>query len=103
MAKKNADPDIQSILNVLGPYKKAHRQAKIDVVRRNNAILRIRIIDQNFKGLNLVQRDNLLWTFLDNLPEDVFAQITMLLLLTPEEAQKSWVNLEFDELPALPC
>jgi stress-induced morphogen len=98
-AGKNAkgDRQIEQIRQVLSDYARAHAKARIDIQRQNNVSIRIRIIDPDFKGMDRVDRDTLLWKVLDQLPEDVISNITLLLLLTPPEASKSLANLEFED------
>ena len=90
------DADVQSLLNVLDAYKKAHPNADVEVQRQNSVSLRIRIIDPDFKGMDRVDRDNALWKILEQAPEEVQSQITFLLLLTPEETKTSFANMEFE-------
>jgi hypothetical protein len=90
------DAEIARIRTVLAEYQNDHPNAKIDVQRQNNVSVRVRVIDPDFKGMDRVDRDNLMWTFLDRLPEEVISNITMVLLLTPREAPKSLANMEFE-------
>jgi hypothetical protein len=90
------DADLKRIREALSEHKRLHRNATIDIQRLNSVSIRIRIIDPDFKGLDLVERDNQLWKILDKLPEDVLSQISLLLLLSPEETKKSLANLEFE-------
>jgi hypothetical protein len=43
-----------------------------------------------------LEREPEIWELLQQLPDDVFVNITMLLLLTPEEAEKSFASQEFE-------
>ncbi len=98
----SADPQIQEIRDSLGPYADAHSNAEIDVRRRNSVSLRIRIIDPDFASIDRVDRETPIWRLLEELPDSVLSNITMLLLLTPEEAPDSFANREFeDPLPPL--
>ncbi len=90
-----ADRDVVSVEGVLKGYGALHPRAKIDVYRYNSCSIRIRVIDPDFKGLDRVQRDNLIWTHLEELPEDARSQVTMIVLLVPGEEKKSLGNLEF--------
>jgi hypothetical protein len=56
----------------------------------------IRIIDPDFQGMDRIEREPAIWKLLHKLPEEVFVNITMLLLLTPEEAETSLASQEFD-------
>jgi stress-induced morphogen len=90
------DSDAKKIRDALSQHKKAHPEAEIDIQRQNSVSIRIRITDPDFKGLDLVERDNQLWKILEKLPEDVLSQISLLLLFTPEERKKSLANFEFE-------
>ncbi|MBY0526714.1 MAG: hypothetical protein K2R98_25200 [Gemmataceae bacterium] len=94
---ENVDSEIEQIRDLLTEYQRDHGKAKIDVERQNNVSIRIRIIDPDFKGTDRVDRDTAVWKILDRLPEAVISNITMLLLLTPQERGKSLANLEFED------
>jgi len=90
-------PAVQSILDILETqYKPAHPESEIRSYRQNSASIRIRIIDPDFRGVDRVTRDDQVWEILGRLPEDVQSQITVLLLLTPEEAKTSFANMDFE-------
>ncbi len=90
------DAEVQQILDVLAEYRRTHPNAQIHARRRNPVSIRIRIIAPDFRGLNRVEREPEVWKLLKQLPEDVFVNITMLLLLTPEETETSFANMEFE-------
>lgn len=90
------DAEVQQIIDVLAEYQRAHLEAQIDVHRRNPVSIRIRIIDPDFQGLSWMDREPEVWKSLKRLPEEVFVNITMLLLLTPEEVPNSLANIEFE-------
>ena len=92
----DVDENVSRVVQALGAYKKAHPRAEIDVHRHNSVSIRIRIIDADFQGLDLVERDNEIWKILDRLPDDVRSEITLVLLLTPREAKTSYANVEFE-------
>jgi stress-induced morphogen len=92
----NADGQIQQLLDVLDQYKNDHPNAQIEARRQNSVSLRIRIVDPDFMGLDRVDREPPVWNILKSLPEDVFSNITMLLLLTPAETSSSLANQEFE-------
>jgi stress-induced morphogen len=94
--KKNNESDVMKIRDALDEHKRAHPGAEIDIQRQNSVSIRIRITDPDFKGLDLVERDNQLWKILEKLPEDVLSQISLLLLFTPEERKRSLADVEFD-------
>ena len=95
---KPVDKDLKTVLDVLrAKYKKDHPNAQIDARRRNNVSIRVRIIDPEFAELDRVERDNKAWSYIEHLPEDVLSQITMLILITPQEEKTSLLNLEFED------
>lgn len=54
-------------------------------------------MDASFQGLDKPGRHAKVWHYLQQLPEDVQGDVSMLLLLTPEETKMSFANLEFDD------
>jgi stress-induced morphogen len=95
--KKSCDEDIQRVVELLArEYQSLHRFAKIDVYRQNSVLIRIRIVDPDFHGKNRMERDRPISRLLEQLPETIESQITLLLLLTPEETKMSFANFEFE-------
>jgi hypothetical protein len=100
MAKQQlkADRYVKQIKKCLEEgYKPAHPGAQIDVYRYNSVSVRVRIIDPEFAGLSRTERDTSVWTVLDTLPDDTAQEISVLLLLTPEEKAGSLMNREFED------
>jgi stress-induced morphogen len=94
---KDVDAQVQQVLHVLDQYKDDHSDAQIKVRRQNSVSIRIRIVDRDFGGLDHVDREPAVWNLLKTLPKEVFANITMLLLLTPDETEGSLANQEFED------
>ena len=90
------DRQVQQILDILAAYERTHPQAQIEGRRHNPVSIRLRIIDPDFQTLDRIEREPDIWQLLRKLPEEVFVNITMLLLLTPEEAEHSLASQEFD-------
>src|SRR5258708_1593149 len=90
------DGAVQHILETLERYKSDHPQAEIEAYRQNPVSIRIRVIDPDFRGVDEIDREDIIWPLLDELDEEVRADITLVLLLTPEETKKSFANLEFN-------
>ena len=90
------DEQVQQVLDVLGEYERLHPQARIEARRHSLVSIRLRIIDPDFHGRDRLEREPDIWKLLQTLPEEVFVNITMLLLLTPEEADQSFASQEFD-------
>ena len=102
-SNRGKDAYVRQILEALRrEYLPIHPQARIDAYRYNPASIRVRIIDPCFEGRPITQRDDEVRQLLRrNLPEDVRADINLLLLLAPGETKKSPANLEFeDPIPA---
>jgi hypothetical protein len=74
-----------------------HPRARIDVKRYNSVSVWVRIIDADFRELSKAERDDLVWNALERLPEELYSQVTMLFLFTPEEAKSSIMNIEFED------
>jgi hypothetical protein len=96
---RSAQPDIevQQVLDILSPYEQAHPNAVIEGRRQNPVAIRIRIIDPDFAGVDRAKREDEIWPLLQKLPEETIANITMLLLLTPDETARSFASMEFDD------
>jgi hypothetical protein len=90
------DAELQKFRDALAPYAKEHPRAKVEVQRRNNAIVNIRVIDPDFHTTPRHERDGLVWPLLEPLPEEVLTQLYLLILLTPQEAKTSVASFEFD-------
>ena len=90
------DVQVQQILDVLTEYERVHPLAQIEGRRQNPVSIRLRIIDPDFQGMDRITREPEIWKLLRKLPEEVFVNITMLLLLTPGEAEHSLASQEFD-------
>ena len=94
---KKTDPALKQVIKALEQYAEAHPKAQIEVYRHNIVSIRIRVIDSGFKGISRGQREDDLWAILQELPEETFADITLLIMLTPTEAKKSFASMEFDD------
>ncbi len=96
-SNNGADTQVQQIRDALSGYEVDHPKAQIEVRRQNSVSIRIRIIDPDFAGLDRVDREPAVWNVLKTLPDEVFANITMLLLLSPDETAGSFANREFED------
>jgi len=95
------DDGLEQVRTTLQPYKAEHPNAQIEVKRQNSVSIRVRVIDPGFQRIPREERDRDIWALLETLPKDIFCDITLLLLLTPEEAETSLANMEFnDPLPS---
>jgi hypothetical protein len=80
-----------------GEYLPNHPQASIGVYRYNSASIRVRIIDPDFAGKDIVEREAEVLPIIRDMSDRVQDQITMLLLITPEEGKRSLLSAEFDD------
>ena len=94
---KRPDQVLRQIRDALEKYDEAHPQAEIEAYRQNSVSVRIRILNPEFAGKSRAQREEEVWAVLNELPEEAVADISLLLLLTPEEAARSFANSEFDD------
>ncbi|MBW3538663.1 MAG: hypothetical protein KY476_00185 [Planctomycetes bacterium] len=92
-----ADESVAMIENVLEAYRQSHPQARIDVRRRGPVSIGIRVIDPDFQGVDWVDREPEIWSLLDSLPAEIISDITVLILLSPDETEASLANQEFED------
>lgn len=68
-----------------------------EAYRYNPASIRVRIVNEIFHGLDRIQREELVIPVLKrNLPEETWWDVTMILMLTPDEVEESRANREFE-------
>ena len=91
------DPKLKQIVEVLKTYATRHPNADIEAYRFNSVSVRIRIVDPAFEGKSRSDREEEIWTLLDQLPDEVASEISLLLLFTPKEAKESFASEEFDD------
>ena len=66
--------------------------------RYNPASIRVRVVSERFSGKDLVERSELVYPILEkNLPEETWQDVTVILLLPPEEVEDSFMNREFEK------
>jgi hypothetical protein len=64
--------------------------------RYNSASLRIRVVDERFKGLNRSQREKIVMPLIRTLPEETQQDVMVLLILAPDELNDSLMNREYE-------
>jgi hypothetical protein len=97
VARGKADASVRDIVRLLERYQAEHPDAEIDVYRKSRFSIRIRIIDPEFRPLSRSQRSQLVWPLLRELPEETLADVSMVLLISPEERESSLGSQEFDD------
>lgn len=98
IAQRNdqADPVIDQIARRLAEYEREHPPAEAEIYRQNPVSIRIRVIDPRFAGADRIDREEEVWRYLEVLPEETLADVTMLLVLTPPEAETSIASYDFE-------
>jgi stress-induced morphogen len=97
-----SDEVIDTIIAALRAYEADHPQAQIDLYRQIPVSVRVRIIDPDFAGQSKPHRNQQVWRYLDQVPDEVQGDISALLLLAPGETKTSFENFEFeDPVPAI--
>ena len=64
--------------------------------RYNPASIRVRIVDPRFKDKNRSEREKMVMAIVRTLPEETRQELTVLLLLTPDELADSLMNRQFE-------
>jgi stress-induced morphogen len=91
-----SDGGLQSVAEALANYAAQHENADIVVYRHNAVSVRIRIVDPDFEGITKAKRHDIVWDVVKDLPEEQQSEISLLLLLTPDEVERSFANDDFD-------
>jgi len=91
------DQTTRAFADQLEPYSAAHPASQIDIYRQNEYSVRVRVVDAGFRGKTRSERHKLIWPILYELPEETLSELTMLVLITPEERTSSMASREFDD------
>ena len=97
--ERNQDRKVQQVLEALRKqYGSEHPKAVIEGYRFNKYSIRVRILDPDFGKVDITKRTKPLWQILkDSLATEVRKDVDFLLPLTPKEAKKSAMSMEFDD------
>jgi hypothetical protein len=90
------DPYLDQFVTVLEQLVADRPETDVALYRRNPASVRIRVIDPGFRRMSDTKRDDLVWKYLERLPEDVLFHVSLVLTFTPEEAKDSPLNHDFE-------
>jgi stress-induced morphogen len=96
MIRGKSDRALTAVKKGLLDYLREHPHAQIDLYRYNALSIRIRVIDPEFAGMRKTERHDLVWGYLEKLPDRIQGDISMVTLLSPEEVPRSLGNLEFE-------
>jgi hypothetical protein len=91
-----SDDNLLLIKTALQAFEEQHPDARIELYRQNSIAVRIRVIDPSFARVEKSDRHEKVWEHLEKLPEEVQSDISMVVLLAPDEAKLSLANLEFE-------
>jgi stress-induced morphogen len=59
--------------------------------------IRVRIVDEGFRGKNRSEREKMVLPLIRSLPDETQQDLTILLLLAPDEVEESLMNREYAE------
>src|SRR5262249_30097886 len=89
--------ETKGIVRLLEQHFRAHpKRYPAAADRYNPASNLVRDLDEALRGQTGPEREKMVLPFLQQLPDDTYLDITLLLLLTPEEVKDSLMNLEFE-------
>lgn len=92
------DPFSEQILRTLrAKYLPQHPRAEFAVFRYDPASVHIRVLDPDFAGVDIPEREDMVWQVLDTLPDPVVQDISILLLLPPDERDSYQLSRDFDK------
>ena len=91
-----SDQVIEQIMEELRDFEEDHPNAQIELYRQNSVSVRIRIIDADFSSQNQAERSKETWKYLNNLSNETQSDISVLILLTPDETKTSLSSFDFE-------
>jgi hypothetical protein len=91
------DDVVEQIKEALARYEKEHPKSKASLYRQNSASVRVRIVDPEFAPMPRADRHERAWQYLSGLSEGTQADISMLVLISPNEMKQSFANFEFED------
>ena len=68
-----------------------------EAYEQNRVSIRIRVVDEKFRNQSRVEREKMVYPLIRTLPEDIQDDISILLLLTPDQKAGHLLNLEFED------
>lgn len=96
-SQKN-DSALRAVRKALESFEHDHPEAHADFYRQNTSSIRIRIVSPEFGSMTKPDRHEMVWPYLTALSEDAKDQVSILLLLAPEETGRyGLANLEFEQ------
>lgn len=97
IVRNDVDESVQALKDALDAYEIAHPGAEAALYRHNPGSVRVRVIDRRFEGMTKTRRHADVWEFLAaHVPEDVLADVSLVLSVAPAELETSFANFEFE-------
>lgn len=91
------DTNVDAIRKALDDYEQQHQGASAALYRQNPGSIRVRIIDPRFAKMSRSARHDVTWNFLaERIGDDCMSELSLLLLLSPNEVDTSLMNAEFE-------
>jgi len=94
--KSRNDANLKAILEAMEKYHDENTTASIKAYRRGPFLIRARILNPQFKGLSIGERQKSVWKYFETLSDETVNDLGQLLLLTPSEAKESYANRVFE-------
>jgi hypothetical protein len=91
-----SDAILNAIVAVLAVYEKDHPESKITVYRHARFSVWVRVIDPDLAEMGRAERNHYVWDYLDGLSDEEQSDVNSLLLITPDEVDESFGNMEFE-------
>jgi stress-induced morphogen len=95
--RPDQDDIFQAIIGALERYEADHPGAVVEAYRHGRYSVHLRVVDERFANMSRIERHQLVWPYLDALPEEVLNDVGTLILLAPEEKETSLASLDFDD------
>ena len=92
-----SDAIIENIIESLQAYEADHPNAQDRSLSTEPGIRCVRIIDPDLACLDWVEAHKYAWKYLDSLDDESLSDISSLILLTPDETERSFANFEFED------
>ena len=71
-------------------------KAKVDAYRHGRFSIRLRVIDPSFHDCTIAERNRMTARLFDGLPESIDQDVSLVLLLSPQESKTHFMNEEFE-------
>ena len=98
ITRGSTDHAVTVLKAALDRYEADHPGSKATLYRQNSGSVRVRVVDDGFAGMNRARRHDAVWAYLEQKVEgDTLQEVSVLLLMTPDELNRSLANLDFED------